>query len=92
MTRYNDSHNTVLNNLKANTLTDKEVNKLNCMNYQVDVCYVGHYYLSNGIEDLMVISTKYEIDTLKLCRDLLDLGQVELVNKATGHIDAITMI
>ena len=70
----------------------KIINKLNCMNYQVNAYNVGYYYICDGLRGLYDLSKKYDVRFKSMVLTLLQNGYVELDNQATDSIDTVTMI
>ena len=72
---------------------NESLNKLNCMNYQVDYTdndgYDEFYYLQCGLRSLYNFAKRHNISFKKLCIDLLEFGQVVLDDTEQT---AITMI
>lgn len=75
-----------MSNLRM-TFTADQLNKLDCMNYQVDTIE-GHYFLQCGRESLKRFCKEYNVNYIGLCRALLGKGQFNL----GGEGVTITMI
>ncbi len=62
--------------------TAEQINKLNCMNYQVSTSE-GHYYLQCGIESLERFSKQHQVRFMPMLQDLLGKGYFTLADNDT---------
>lgn len=68
----------------------EQLNKLNCMNYQVNDSEDQFWYACNGLRSLYHYSQNSNISFKELCTKMLETGQVTLTRN--GEHLTLTMI
>jgi hypothetical protein len=77
-------------------MQNKKLNKLNCMNYHVTDLTVGDTWFAwSGLRSLYTYSKISDTSFKKICIDLLEVGQTEIIDTRPdylGHKLVLTMI